>query len=41
MLERIEADRKKDLDLVKIEFRGLRGGDRVLEYYTPKKGRGR
>lgn len=41
MLERIEADRKKDLDLIKIEFIGLPGGDQVLEYYTSKKDRGR
>ena len=41
MLELIKGERKKDLDLVKIEFRGLPGGDRILEYYTPKKDRGR
>jgi hypothetical protein len=36
-LERIEAERKKDLRLVKIEFRGLPEGDQVLEYYVPNK----
>jgi len=38
MLERIEAERKKDLEVVKIEFIGLPEGDQILEYYVPKKG---
>jgi len=38
MLERIEADRKKDLTLVKIEFIGFGKADRTLEFYEPKKG---
>ena len=41
MLERIEADRKKDLNLVKIEFIGFGVGDRILEFYEPKKDRNR
>ena len=38
MLERIEAERKKDLNLVKIEFIGFGVGDRTFEVYVPKKG---
>ena len=41
MLERIEADRKKDLNLVKIEFIGFGVADRILEFYEPKKDRNR
>jgi hypothetical protein len=37
MLERIEADRKKNLDLLKIEFTGLGDDDQTLEFYVPKK----
>jgi hypothetical protein len=38
-LERMEAERKNDLHLVKIEFRGCGDDDRILEFYEPKKGR--
>jgi len=38
MLDRIQADRKKDLNFVKIEFIGFGVGDRTLEFYEPKKG---
>jgi hypothetical protein len=34
-LERMEADRNKDLEFVKIEFKGLPEGDQIL--YVPKK----
>jgi hypothetical protein len=37
-LDRIEAERKKDLRLVRIEFRGCGDEDRILEFYEPKKG---
>jgi len=39
MLERIEADRKKDL--IKIEFIGLGDADQTLEFYVPRKDRNR
>jgi len=35
----MEAERKNDLHLVKIEFRGCGDDDRILEFYEPKKGR--
>jgi hypothetical protein len=41
MLERIEANRLKDLNLVKIEFIGFGVGDRTFEVYVPKKDCGR
>lgn len=41
MLERIEANRLKDLNLVKIEFIGFGVGDHTFEVYVPKKDCGR
>jgi hypothetical protein len=37
VLERIEADREKNFDVIKIEFIGFGVGDRTLEFYEPKK----
>ena len=38
MSERMKADRKKGLTLVKIEFTGLGDANQTLEFYEPKKG---